>query len=276
MDKYSVLMSVYIKEKPEYLTKAIDSMLLQTVKPDEFLIVEDGPLTTELYSVLDKYEKENSVVKRVRLEKNGGLGKALNIGLKQSKNELIARMDSDDISLPNRCEKELECFASDKDLCIVGTQIDEFVDTPENIISSRLVPLSNRAIKEFAKRRSPFNHPTVMYKRSKVLECGGYCSSGRKEDLDLFLNMVFSGYKCENLSESLLYYRAGADNLQRRKNWNNCIEYIDIIFKYYKKGFIGLSDLLYVIAGQLALFILPQSLARLLSNIALRSKYHGK
>lgn len=271
MDKYTVLMSVYIKEKPEYLSKSIDSMLAQTVKPDEFIIVEDGPLTNELYDVLDKYEKENNIIKRIKLEKNGGLGNALNVGLKQSRNELVARMDSDDISFPERCEKELKCFDDDNELVIVGTQIDEFIGTTDNIISSRQVPLNNDDIKKFARRRSPFNHPTVMYKRSKVLECGGYASSGRKEDLDLFLSMVFAGYKCKNINETLLFYRAGADNLQRRKNWNNCKEYIEIIYKFYKEGYLGLSDLAYVIIGQTALFLLPKNLTTLLNNKLLRN-----
>lgn len=272
MDKYTVLMSVYIKEKPEYLSKSIDSMLNQTIKPDEFIIVEDGPLTNELYSVLNKYEKENNIIKRIRLEKNGGLGNALNIGLKQSKNELVARMDSDDISLSDRCEKELKCFEQDDELVIVGGQIDEFVDTTDNVISSRNVPLSNEEIKKFARRRSPFNHPTVMYKRSKVLDCGGYTSSGRKEDLDLFLAMVFAGYKCKNINETLLFYRAGADNLQRRKNWNNCKEYIEVIYKYYKKGFIKEIDLIYVILGQMILYISPKSITSRLNNKFLRIK----
>ena len=272
MDKYSVLMSVYYKEKPEYLSKSIDSILKQTISPDEFIIVEDGPLGEELNKVLDNYKKEYSLIRLLKLEKNGGLGNALNAGLKICKNELVARMDSDDISLPDRCEKQLKCFEKDNDLVIVGGQIDEFVDNTTNIISSRKVPLSNNEIKRFARRRSPFNHPTVMYKRPIVLNFGGYTSSGRKEDLDLFLNMVFSGCKCMNLDETLLLYRAGSDNLQRRKNWNNCKEYIEVILKYYRRGYISIIDLIYVILGQFILYITPKRICEKINNYFLRYK----
>ena len=117
MEKYSVLMSLYVKEKPEYLRLAIDSMLNQTVIPDEIVIVEDGPLNDSLYSVLYEYEGK---ITRVRSEKNIGLGLALNVGLKACRNELVARMDTDDISKPDRCEKQLKRFEEKTELAIVG------------------------------------------------------------------------------------------------------------------------------------------------------------
>ena len=137
MEKYSVLMSLYVKEKPEYLRLAIDSMLNQTVTPDEIVIVEDGPLNDSLYSVLDEYEGK---ITRVRSDKNIGLGLALNVGLKACRNELVARMDTDDISKPDRCEKQLKRFEEKPELAIVGAWVDEFTVSPDQVVSTRAVP----------------------------------------------------------------------------------------------------------------------------------------
>ena len=166
MEKYSVLMSLYVKEKPEYLRLAIDSMLNQTVTPDEIVIVEDGPLNDSLYSVLDEYEGK---ITRVRNEKNIGLGLALNVGLKACRNELVARMDTDDISKPDRCEKQLKRFEEKPELAIVGAWVDEFTVSPDQVVSTRAVPTDSESIYNFAKKRSAFNHPAVMYRRSAVL-----------------------------------------------------------------------------------------------------------
>lgn len=140
MEKYSVLMSLYKKEHSEYLQLALDSMLRQTVKPDEIVLVEDGPLTDELYEVLDQYKDHLHIVVN---ETNLGLGLALNRGLEACRNEFVARMDTDDISKPDRCEKQLRRFAEKPGLSIVGSHIDEFVGDPSNVISQRRVPLTS-------------------------------------------------------------------------------------------------------------------------------------
>lgn len=156
MEKYSVLMSLYKKEKPEYLVLAIDSMLNQTVAPDEIVIVEDGPLTQELYDVLDKYEEK---ITRVKNETNIGLGLALNVGLKMCKNELVARMDTDDISKGDRCEKQLKVFEDKPELSIVGSWVDEFFDNPDEVVSIRAVPTTSEEIYKFSKEDQ---HLTIL------------------------------------------------------------------------------------------------------------------
>ena len=187
MEKYSVLMSLYKKEHPEYLRLALDSMIGQSVKPDEIVLVEDGELTKELYAVIDEYIKRYPVLfKRVINEKNLGLGLALNQGLKVCRNELIARMDTDDISKPDRCEKQLKRFQEKPDLSIVGSHIDEFCGEKENVISQRRVPTDSASIYRYAKRRSAFNHPTVMYKKREVIKQHGYSNLKRNQDVDLF------------------------------------------------------------------------------------------
>ena len=214
--KYSILMSVYKKEKPEYLISSIQSMLAQTSPAEQFVIVKDGPLTKELDDIIDGYAVEYpELFTVVPLSENVGLGRALDFGIAECRNELVARMDSDDISLPERCEKELQLFAKNTELAIVGTNIDEFYDDPSDVKMSRAVPSNYAEIKKAIGRRMPFNHPTVMYKKSEVIRCGGYGKMRRKQDRDLFSRMINMGCKAQNINESLLLFRSNADNYKR-------------------------------------------------------------
>lgn len=258
MEKYSVLMSLYIKEKPEYLRLAIDSMLNQTVKPDEIVIVEDGPLTEELLGILKEYkDKYGELFNIVISEKNLGLGKALNLGLEHCKNELVARMDTDDIAKPERCEKQLDAFAKDDKLDLVGSAVDEFFDTTDVINSRRVVPTTHEDIYSFAKRRSAFNHPTVMYKKSSVLKFNGYGDLRRNQDVDLFGRMLFGGCKAYNFAESLLFFRSNNDLSKRRKSWENTWSYIATIKKFWEMGYSGFSDFAVVAIAQTGMFLMP-------------------
>lgn len=269
--KYSFLMSVYYKEKPDYLKTSIDSMLNQTQKPDEIIIVEDGKLTEELEEVIEKYKKENpNIFTVVKLEKNIGLGLALNKGIEISRNELIARMDSDDISRPNRCEKQLKRFEEKPGLSIVGSYIDEFKDTIENIISMRKVPRTTEEIYEFAKRRSAFNHPTVMYKKSEILKQNGYANLRRNQDVDLFGRMMFAGCKAENIDEALVLFRTNDDLAKRRKSWENTKSYINTIKKFWKIGYSSFNDYIVVAIAQIGMYIMPVKLQYLIYKIFLR------
>lgn len=272
LDKYSALMSVYKNDKPEFLQIAIDSMLNQTIPPEQFVIVEDGTAGDAIEEIIKKYEKDDKLFTIIRLEENGGLGNALNKGLAVCRNELVARMDADDVSIPERCEKQLERFSQKSELSILGTQIKEFIGNTDNVVSMREVPCAFEEIKVFARRRSPFNHPTVMYKKSEIQKLGGYPTLNRKEDLGLFILAVNSGAYSENLDEVLLFYRTNADNQKRRRTWVNCKEYIQVMYGFYKRGFIGLKDMTYVLCGQISLFIFPISITSQLSKKYLRSK----
>lgn len=261
MEKYSVLMSIYKKEHPEYLKLALDSMLHQTIKPDEIVLVEDGPLTDALYAIIKEYKKKNStILKVVENKKNLGLGLALNVGLKKCRNELVARMDTDDISKPNRCEKQLEIFRKRPELAIVGTYIDEFSEGIDDIISQRRVPCDSGAIYKYAKRRSAFNHPTVMYKKSCVLSVGGYSDLKRNQDVDLFGRMLFSGCKAMNIDESLLWFRCGDELAGRRKSWSNTYTYITTIWRFWKMGYASAADFIIVAIAQIMIYFMPLKL----------------
>lgn len=251
--KYSVLMSLYKKENPEYLRIAIDSMLNQTVAPDEIVLVEDGPLTDELYAVLDDYP----ILHRIKNEKNLGLGLALNIGLKECRNELVARMDTDDCSKPERCEKQLQRFLEKPYLAIVGSHIDEFVDDISNVISQRIVPTTSEEIYKFAKKRSAFNHPAVMYSKTSVLENNGYADLKRNQDVDLFGRMQFNGYKAENIDEALLWFRSSDELAKRRKSWQNTWSYIATIREFWKMGYSSFIDYAIVGIAQTGMYLMP-------------------
>ena len=258
MQNYSVLMSVYYKEKAEYLELAIESMLNQTVPPEQFVIVEDGKLTKELETVIIKYENDNpNLFTIVRLEENRGLGLALDEGMKWCRNELIARMDSDDISMPKRCEKELAIFERYPELDIISGAINEFKEHIDNVVSIRRVPENEEVIRKQMRRRSAFNHPAVMYKKTAVIRVGGYGDSARKEDHDLFSRMVFEGCKAYNLQEPILYYRINEDNMKRRKSWKNISSYIEIMWTNLCRGYCGCADFLFVIAAQIFYLIVP-------------------
>ena len=157
-------------------------------------------------------------------------------------------------------------------LSLAGTNVDEFYDEPENIVSSRKVPSDYESIKKFIRRRSPFNHPTVMFKKSEVIRCGGYGKMKRKQDLDLFSRMLNMDCYALNLDESLLLFRSNADNYKRRKSWEYCKSYIDVAKENYKRGYCSKLDLAYVTAGQLFLHYSPMWLMKYTSDKLLRKK----
>ncbi len=273
LEQYSVLMSVYAKDSPEYLALAVESMLAQTIPCSQFVIVEDGPLTQKLEDIIVHYVFEHpGLFSIVRIKRNVGLGRALDKGLKKCRYGLVARMDADDISLPERCEKLLKLFQTEDRLAIAGTNVDEFYDDPKNIVSRRVVPSDYESICKFIKRRSPFNHPTVMYKKSEVIRCGGYGKMRRKQDLDLFARMLNNGCYALNINETQLLFRSDEGNYQRRKSWEYCKSYIEVERMNYKRGYCSLWDLAFVTAGQITMHLLPQPLMKKISDTFLRTK----
>lgn len=253
-------MALYSKEEPEFFQKAVNSMLEQTVRPDEFVLVVDGPLTAELNACVEEYQiAYPNLFKIVRIKSNCGLGKALNIGINQCSNDIIARMDSDDISKADRCEKQLQRFCDNPNLDIVGSYADEFDGDVHNVISTRTVPIESETIYDFSKKRSAFNHPSVMLKKTSVLRAGNYSSLKRNQDLDLFGRMMFLGCTAENISESLLFYRCSDNLLRRRKSWENVSSYIHIIRNFWKMGYSSLSDYCFAVVTQMLVYVLPIS-----------------
>ena len=206
-------MAIYRKERPEFLRMALESIINQTVVPDEIVLVEDGPLTNDLYSVINDYEEYLHVVVN---EKNLGLGLALNKGLLTCRNELVARMDTDDISENDRFEKQLRFFLKHPSCSILGGQIDEFVNNPEDVLGKRVVPETDSEIKKYLKKRCPFNHVTVMFKKTDVIRAGNYQDWFRNEDYYLWIRMAIEGFEFANLPDILVHVRVGTDMYMRR------------------------------------------------------------
>lgn len=236
---YSVVMSVYHKEKPEYLKQAIASIQAQTLPTDDFVLVCDGPLNDALDAVIAKKQQEmGKILNVVRLAKNGGLGNALNEGIKHCKNELVARMDSDDIAYQDRCEKQIAVFYKHPEVSICSGIVEEFTCTPDVVDAKRVPPEVHEEIVEFAKKRNPFNHPCVMYKKSAVEAVGSYQDFYLLEDYYLWLRMLMAGYQGYNIQESLLHMRAGSDMYLRRAGWKYAKTQARL-FKFMKsQGFI--------------------------------------
>jgi glycosyltransferase involved in cell wall biosynthesis len=269
--KYSFLLSVYKDDKESYLYQSIRSMILQTIPPDEIVVVFDGPLDRTLENVvLDFSSAYPSLFNIVRLPKNIGLGLASNEGLKHARNELIARMDADDICVFNRCEMQIEQFKADNSLVVCGSHVDEFFDNPENIVSTRKVPLEHKDILKFSKRRNPFNHPTVMFKKSYVLELDGYRDFKRNQDYDLLVRMINKGFKTMNIDKSLLLFRANSENLRRRKSFENVRSKIQIVYNFWKSGNTNFYDFISVVISHIIIFLMPSFIFSLISKRFLR------
>lgn len=237
---YSVLMSVYYKEKPEYLKQAIESIQAQTLSTNDFVLVCDGPLNEPLDSVIAAKQQEmGESLNVVRLAKNGGLGNSLNEGIKNCKNELVARMDSDDIAYPNRCEKQIAVFNTHPEVSICSGIVEEFTINPNIVDTKRVPPETNAEIVEFAKKRNPFNHPCVMYKKSAVEEVDSYQDFYLLEDYYLWLRMLMAGYQGYNIQEPLLHMRAGSDMYLRRAGWKYAKTQAKLFRFMRDSGFIG-------------------------------------
>lgn len=227
-------MSVYRKEKPEYLNMALESIEKQTVRPAEIVLVEDGPITPELKSIIVKHKKKfGSGFRDIVSEKNQGLGLSLRLGTKYVSTNWIARMDSDDYSVPDRFEKQLRMIKSTPDLAVVGGQVQEFSENMKNIVGYRKVPTSINEIYKFMKWRSPFNHPTVMINKKALINVGGYLPFGNLEDYYLWARIIANNYNIKNISDVLVYMRVDNGMYSRRGNFKN-IKYFYRLRKYLK------------------------------------------
>lgn len=209
-------MSVYKNDNPLHFTQAVLSVINQTIAPSEIIIVIDGPVGEELQAAIDQIAKDYSIIKLVSLSTNMGLGLALQEGSKHCSYDLIARMDSDDISLPDRFEKQLKIFQENQELDVVGSNMSEFIDEPSNIVSIRSLPQFHDDICKFLKKRSPLNHVTVMMKKSSLIKAGGYLDWKNMEDYYLWIRMFLSGAKFYNIQENLVNVRID-DNLFKRR-----------------------------------------------------------
>jgi glycosyltransferase involved in cell wall biosynthesis len=240
-EPFSLLVSVYDGDRPDYLRRALRSAIGdQTVRPDQIVIVRDGPVREELGRFLDVFRTTSPVpVTFVPLERNGGLGPALNAGLAASWFDVIARMDADDVALPSRFEVQMPLMA---EADIVGSGLLEFVTDTDNVIGQR-IPLTDPAqIARYARVHSPFNHPTVVYRRQAVLDAGGYGNLPLMEDYALFARMIQAGARVANVAEPLVYYRVGATAFKRRGGTGLLRSELRLQREFRRIGFISRAE----------------------------------
>lgn len=231
--EFSVLMSVYAKDNAVWISEALDSVINQSYAPCEIIIVLDGPVPQDIVAILNNYKSKYNFIKIVPLKENSGLGIALNKSLKHCSCELVARMDSDDISLPNRFEKQLELFRQNPDLAICGgavCEVDSHTLKPQYI---RKVPIADTEIKKYLKMRSPFNHPSVMFKKEKVLQAGGYTNCYLMEDYLLWVRMSARGFNMRNCPDVLVKMRVHKNMYKRRGG-----------YKYFRSNKFLLDEML--------------------------------
>ena len=256
---YSVLMSVYEKELPENLRESVLSMMSQTVPPDDFVLYCDGRLNDELYLEIKRLKQKYSILNVIYNDINSGLGKALSDGLHYCKNDIVARMDSDDIAKPERMALQLEAFNKYHADIVSGT-IEEFEGDISNIISIKKVPEKDSEIKEYAKRRNPFNHPCVAFRKQQVYMAGNYQACPYFEDYWLWLRMLANGCRGYNIQNSILYMRSGSE-LYKRRGGVTYTAYALRFRKMVKKaGYCNTKDYIISCVGHILFGIVPNKL----------------
>lgn len=221
MSKFSVVTSVYKNDKPEFVKRALDSItLLQDRHPDEVVLVVDGPIPEKLATLINNYVNLSpDLYNVIWLPENKGLGNALRVGVENAKYEIIARMDSDDVSASDRFEKQISYMEKHPECDIVGGQITEFIDSESNIVGKREVPCSHDEILMWLKGRCPFNHVSVTMLRSRVIAVGNYLDWHFNEDYYLWIRMAEAGYRFANLLDTLVNVRVGREMYARRGGW---------------------------------------------------------
>jgi glycosyltransferase involved in cell wall biosynthesis len=214
-EPFSLLVPVYHGDRPDYLRRAFHSAVDgQTVRPDQVIIVRDGPVRSELAQCLAELQASSPVpVTLVPLERNGGLGPALDRGLAASRFDVVARQDADDVSMPHRFEVEIPLI---EHADIVGSGLLEFVTDTDEIVGQRVPPTDPAQIQRYARMHDPFNHPTVVYRRRAVQAAGGYGDLPLMEDYALFARMLLGGARAVNVPEPLVFYRVGEAAFKRR------------------------------------------------------------
>ena len=267
---YSVLMAVYGKEKPEFFRQSIESMLAQTLPFSDFVLVCDGALSHELNEVISWAQEEmGEKLQIIRLKENKGLGKALRTGVPRCRCSVIARMDSDDISRPDRCERQFRIIERDGYDLVSGT-LQEFVREPGDMDRLRVLPRTSEEILQYAKKRNPFNHPCVMYRKEAVEKAGGYQHFYLFEDYYLWARMLLLGVEARNLPDTLLYMRAGTGMYKRRGGWKYVKSMLHFRLFLWKSGLSSFWDFVVCAGGQMMICLIPNRLRELFYKKFLR------
>jgi len=245
--KFSVIMSIYKNDNPKYLRVALESVCNQTLKPNEIVLIGDGPVPVELERIVEEIKDKNTNIEVNYYPQsiNHGLGEALRLSVEKAKYNYLARMDSDDISLPDRFEKQMKCFEEDNSLSIVGGMITEFENEPSNIVDRRILPLDDKGIKKFMRSRCGVNHVTVIFKKADLMKAGNYRSDYRQEDYFLWARMMKVGCVFKNIPDIVVNVRSGRDQFARRGGRSYFRDHMAIFRYMYHEGLISFPRLVY-------------------------------
>lgn len=269
MEKFSVLMPVSNKEIASNLKRCLDSIFNQTLIPNEVVVILDGKIRKELKAVLKNYK-----LKIIELKKNKGIGYALNVGIQNCKYNLIARMDSDDISMPNRFELQIKKFKENKNLSILGGQILEFDNN--HIKKIRKVPTEYKDILKYSKKRNPFNHMSVMYKKSTILALGNYTNSPHLEDYYLWIKALQNNYYVENLNEILILANNTTTTIKNRGGIKYIKPTINLQTYLLKSEYINIFEFLKNTLVRVFVALVPNKIRIIIYSLFLREKYTNK
>lgn len=262
---FSVLMSVYLEEKPNNLKFCLQSLADQNLKADEIILVEDGPISSDLRDIIEEFRIKLNIFS-ISLDNNVGLGCALNEGIKKCSFELIARMDSDDIAMPERFQKQVDFMQCNPDIAASSSFIEEFNEFAE-IQSKRVLPLTHDELVLFAKKRSPLSHPAVIFRKRAILDVGGYPQFRNAQDYALWSLLIVKGYRLANLPDVLVKMRTGPEMMIRRGP--EFLKHEILLLKFQRSiGFLSLYEFIYNLFSRSVLRLSPLFIKRLLYKIA--------
>lgn len=269
--KFSVLMSLYAKERPEYFHQSLDSVFHQTLQPDEVVMVLDGPISEDLHSIITEFDSNHSNFKLITLPKNVGLGKALNEGLKHCSYDIVARMDTDDIAEKNRFEKQISFIESNPEIDICSSWLQEFEGDTINKKSVKTVPSNHDEIIKYIKSRNPINHPSVVFRKTAVVDAGGYMPFPLFEDYYLWARMMVNGSKFANIPECLVNFRISPDMYKRRGGYKYAKDSAKFQWTLHKLGIITTTAAIKASVLRGIVYLLPNQVRSLIYSKILRS-----
>lgn len=270
LSRFTVVMSVYHADCPILFQKAVDSVLNQTLKPTEVIIVADGPVGDKIEKVLIGLSSE-STIKIIRCTKNGGLAVSRKVAIAEASTEYVAVMDSDDICVRNRFEIQMAVL-SDGKTDVVGGWVEEFQERPGDIGLIRKVPLSPDEIWSYGKWRSPCNHVTLMFKKESYDLIGGYSNALACEDWEMLSRMLVGGLNIYNVPNILVHCRGGTSMVARRRTSREILGASRSFWQMYKNRYFSLVHVFAHILVRVILRVLPSNLTKFVYKNLLRVK----
>ena len=267
----SVLMAVYAGDRADWVRAALQSLQDQTHPAEQVVVVEDGPIPADVSTALDDFSAALPI-ERVTLPANRGLSHALQEGLAHCRFEFVARMDSDDLAVPQRFRRQADVLEARPELSALGGYVTEFTDDPSVPYAVREVPVGTAKVRKVARWRSPVNHPAVMFRRDDVRAVGGYGAFTGLEDYYLWAKLLTAGHQIDNLPEVLVQQRAGADLGRRRGGWRYAAQEIRLFREFVRMGFLSVPHAVAGLALRLPVRLVPRLLRSGVYRHALRRR----